>query len=209
MKCSKVAKALPLSVGHDLEEGRSREISAHLEWCGSCRALEAGLRESRAWLEAAPRPPLDEADYSAVRRGVWQRIEAQEGESRRRHPRADRLVLAGGLLAAALLAVFLSVRRRPEAVETAQRRLAASPVAVPAAGAVAAAEDHSEPPVSVASEAIASAPRARVRRAATAGGQSVVKIEFQTANPDVRIIWLVKKGGGVPSAAAGRLQEVS
>jgi hypothetical protein len=35
-----------------------------------------------------------------------------------------------------------------------------------------------------------------------------MKIEFQTANPDVRIIWLVKKGAETPSAA-GRNQEVS
>ena len=43
----------------------------------------------------------------------------------------------------------------------------------------------------------------------TGARRSVVKIEFQTANPDVRIIWLVKKGEGIPSAAAGRNQEVS
>jgi hypothetical protein len=39
----------------------------------------------------------------------------------------------------------------------------------------------------------------------SAARRSVVKIEFQTANPDV----LVKKGDGNPSAAAGRNQEVS
>jgi anti-sigma factor RsiW len=207
MRCSKVAKALPLYVGHDLKEGRSREISAHLERCGPCRAIEAGLRESRAWLEAGPRPPLDETDYSAVRRGVWQRIESQEeGAGKRRLPGAGRLVLAGGLLAAALLAALLSVRQRPEAFPPAVQRPAVSPVTAPAVEPVVTADGSPEP---APDETISSARPARVRPAARAEQQSVVKIEFQTANPGVRIIWLVKKGGGVPSAAASRHQEVS
>jgi hypothetical protein len=50
--------------------------------------------------------------------------------------------------------------------------------------------------------------RARAGRHTGAVPSEVVKIEFQTANPDVRIIWLVKKGAETPSAA-GRNQEVS
>ncbi len=206
MRCSRVGKALPLFVGHDLDEGGSREIAAHLENCGPCRDLEAGLKASLAWLEAAPPPPLDETDYSAFRRGVWQRIEAEGGVARRRLPRAGRLVLAGGLLAAALLAVFLSIRPRSEAFQPAEPRLAAAPATAPAVGPMPAAQGSPEP---AADETISSAPRARVRPVAPAGPQSVVKIEFQTANPGVRIIWLVKKGGGAPPAAASRHQEVS
>jgi hypothetical protein len=206
MRCAKVEKALPLYVGRDLEAGRSHEVSAHLASCERCRALEAGLRDSRAWLESAPRPPLEESDYSAVRRGVWQRIEAEGGLAGHRAPRAGRLVLVGGLLAGALLAVSLLVRPRSEALRPATRRLAASPVTAPTVVPVQVAENS---PEAAPRETIRSIPRARVRPAAPVVSPSVVKIEFQTANPGVRIIWLVKKGGGVPYAAAGRSQEVS
>jgi hypothetical protein len=64
-------------------------------------------------------------------------------------------------------------------------------------------------PEAAAGDTIHSIPRARVRPAAPAVSPTVVKIEFQTANPEVRIIWLVKKDDGVPSVAASRNQEVS
>lgn len=206
MRCAKVVRSLPLYVGRDLDAGRSGEISAHLARCERCRALEAGLRESRAWLESAPPPPLHESDYSAVRHDVWQRIEAESVVAEKRPPHTRRLVLAGGLLAGALLAVFLSVHPRPEVPHPGAPRLAASPVMTTALEPVVAAETSSEPaPIPL----IRSAARARVRQAAPAARASVVKIEFQTANPGVRIIWLVKKGDGVPTSAAGRNQEVS
>jgi anti-sigma factor RsiW len=206
MRCAKVEKALPLHVGHDLDAGGSREVSAHLASCDRCRALEAGLRDSRAWLETGPRPPMDESDYSAVHRGVWQRIEAEDGIAGHRAPRAGRLVLGGGLLAGALLAVFLLVRPRPEAFRPGTRRPAASPVTAPTVVMVQVAGIS---PEAAPGKTIRPVPRARVRPAAPIVSPSVVKIEFQTANPGVRIIWLVKKGDGVPSAAAGRSQEVS
>jgi hypothetical protein len=207
MRCAKVAGSLPLYVGHDLDAGRARDVSEHLARCERCRALEAGLRESRAWLESAPPPPLDESDHSAVRRGVWQRIEAEGGIAARHSPLAGRLVLAGGLLAGALLAVVLSLRPRQELQGPSTDKLnVVPPVTAEHLGLARHGDDFRE---FSPDRDLRSGRRARIRRAAPESGQSVVKIEFQTANPGVRIIWLVKKGDEAPASAAGRNQEVS
>jgi hypothetical protein len=206
MKCAKVRRALPLYVGHDLDAGGTRKIAAHLAECENCCSIEAGLRESRVWLESAPPPPMDESDFASVRRGVWRMIEAGGRVAGKDPRRAGRLVLAGGLLAGALLAAFLSLRPRPEAFEPMAREIAVSP---PAALPVEPSRIVVSSPSPAPRHPAHSLSLARVRPAMTAARQSVVKIEFQTANPDVRIIWLVKKGEGIPSAAAGRNQEVS
>lgn len=210
MRCAAVANALPLYVGHDLDSGKSHEIAAHLAKCDRCRALEAGLRDSRAWLESAPPPPFDESDFSEVRRGVWRAIEEGALGARNDRPPEGRLVLAGGLLAAVVLAVFLLLRPRPEARPPAAKGPSVSPVAVAAvepAPRPAPREEEARAPAR--DPAVQSSSPARVRSATAAAEPSVVRIEFQTANPGVRIIWLVKKGDGMPSVAAGRNQEVS
>jgi hypothetical protein len=207
MRCAKVGRVLSLYVGHDLDSDRSREVAAHLARCERCRTLEAGLCRSRLWLESAPTPPLGESDYSAVRRGVWRRIEAEGGIAERHSPRAGRLVLAGGLLAGALLAVVLSLRPRQELQGPPTDKLdVVPPVTAEHLGLVRHGDDFRE---FSPDRGLRSGRRARVRPAVPEGGQSVVKIEFQTANPGVRIIWLVKKGDEVPTSAAGRNQEVS
>jgi hypothetical protein len=57
----------------------------------------------------------------------------------------------------------------------------------------------------------ASIPRHRSRRPPAVSGESAVeRIEFRTGNPNVRIIWLVKKGEEKSSSfGAGRIEEVS
>jgi anti-sigma factor RsiW len=206
MRCAKVGRALPLFVGRDLDAGRSGRVSAHLTECERCRALEAGLRESREWLQSVAPPPLNESDYSAVRRGVWERIEAKGNTAAERRRRAGRLVLAGGLLAGALLAVFLSVHSHSRTLQPEAQRLAASPAAVPTLEPSLLAKSSPDPSPA---HAIPWAPRARARPAGPPAISSVVRIEFQTANPGVRIIWLVKEGESMPSVAASRNQEVS
>lgn len=205
MKCASVGKALPLFIGRDLDAASMREISAHLATCGGCRMAETSLRRSREWLESAPPPPMDESDFAAIRRGVRRRIEANGDAGPRDRRRAGGLALAG-VLAAALLAVVFFLRPASEIPRPAAA--GHSPVAVLAAppSSSRAAENL---PAPAPRRAIRQVSRARIRLPAPAARPGIVKIEFQTANPDVRIIWLVKGGDAVPSAAAGRNQEVS
>lgn len=207
MTCRRVEKALPLFVGRDLGPARMSEIAAHLQACERCRSLQGELAAGRAFLEASPAPPLSQTDYDTLRRAVWRRIET--GAGRPAGGRAARLILASaGILAVALAATLvlrarLELPRAPDGAAAAPREEAAV-AALPAA--------PSGEPASPAAPATFGPEHGRkaVRPAGRSPEPSVVRIEFQTANPDVRIIWLVKKGEAAPAATpAGRNQEVS
>jgi len=206
MTCSRVEKTLALFVGRDLDPERMSKIAAHLEACERCRGLQAELEAGRVFLEASPAPPLSPADYDTLRRDVWRRIET--GAGRPAGGRAGRLILASAGILAVAFAAILVLRARLELPRapggTAAPRKEAPVAALPAAPL----EETDSPPAPA-----AFGPdnlRKAVRPARRRPDPSVVRIEFQTANPDVRIIWLVKKGEAAPAAApAGRNQEVS
>lgn len=155
------------------------------------------------------RPPSRGAESAQLRRGVWREIESRGLGAGGAVPRYHRFAVssAAALLVAALVGLAVLSRERP------------GPAASPAAAAVPAAPEETvvavAPPRTV-EESAAPEPvpakarplRARAGRHTGAAPPEVVKIEFQTANPDDRIIWLVKKGAETPSAA-GRNQEVS
>ena len=153
------------------------------------------------WLRSE-RPPFSEDDRAAMRRAVWREIEARPRPERAFRP--ARLALAGAaVLVAVLIAgpwlrpsalstdvpVDAAVTASPEpAGEAVQRPLVRESLGPPATG-------HLRPNI-------------RLRR--TEPANVPVRIEFQTANPEVRIIWLVKKGEAAPGLpSANRHQEVS
>jgi hypothetical protein len=211
MKCSKVERILPLSVGEELEGRQRREVEEHLAACEGCRLLQKDLLRSRAWIASIPVPPLGQAESRELRRGVWQEIE-KRGLRAGGAPRPyRRLALSGaaGLLVAVLAGLSLLSRGRPGGVASPPAAaVPAAPEETVAAVAPPRAVDIEESASPKPVPAKARSPRARAGRRTGAVPSEVVKIEFQTANPDVRIIWLVKKSAETPSAA-GRIQEVS
>jgi anti-sigma factor RsiW len=201
-----VEKVLPLFVGRDLEPARMSEVAAHLAACERCRGLQAELAAGRAFLEASPAPPLSQDDYAELRRAVWRWIETGTGSPA--GGGAGRLILASAGILAVAFAAILVLRPRPE-LPRASGKTAAAPREEPAV-AVLPAVPREEPASPPAPATFGPDLRKAVRPAGRRPEPSVVRIEFQTANPDVRIIWLVKKGEAAPAAApAGRNQEVS
>jgi hypothetical protein len=209
VKCSRVEKILPLSVGDELEGRRKREIEEHLAGCVGCRLLQRDLLRGRASLASIPVPSFGEVESGELRRGVWREIESRGLRAGGAAPRYRRFAVAsaGGVLVAVLVGLAVLSRGRP------------GPAASPPAAALPAAPEETVVAVaparkveeSAAPEPLAAKARPLHTRAGRYTGavpSEVVKIEFQTANPDVRIIWLVKKGAETPSAA-GRNQEVS
>jgi hypothetical protein len=212
MKCSTVEKILPLLVGDDFEGRRKREIEEHLAGCEECRLIHRDLLRSCAWIASIPGPSHGEAESGELRRGVWRQIESRGLRAGEVVPRYRRFAVASAaaLLAAALVGIVVLSKGRPGPVASSPAAVVpAAPEEAVAALAPARTLEEVEASALPAPVPVKTRPsRARAGRHAGAVPSEVIKIEFQTANPDVRIIWLVKKGAETPSAS-GRNQEVS
>jgi hypothetical protein len=158
------------------------------------------------WLRSE-RLPFNEEDYAAMRRGVWREIEA------RREPegafRPGKLVFAGGALLAAALVAALWLRSSA-ATSVAAVRTSAGASTPAAVDAAIPQLPVSVPPATAVRRSARAAPLRPAARRPTKAESVPVKIEFQTANPDVRIIWLVRSTAAAPRPpSASRNQEVS
>lgn len=219
MNCDRVRKLLPLQAGGDLPEDQSRIVAGHVESCADCRSLSGELSGSLAWLHSTGAPPVSESDYAELRRAVWRRIESGGPVSASAPGDRNRLALAGAGLLAAVLAAILLVARAPRETPVAALRVVASPVfsesVTPAAASRSVPAETGPPrtPPESASAAAAVAglpPKPRRHRPPAPVTSDVDRIEFRTANPNVRIIWLVRKAEEKSSSLpAGRNQEVS
>jgi hypothetical protein len=215
MRCESSGKLLALREDGALSPREARRMAEHLEGCGRCRALQRELAQGRRWIESTPPPPLAQEDLAAVRRGVWRVIEARGLDSSRSAFVARALGFAAAGLAAVALGVIWLARRAPE---PALERLAlptAAPLTTALPGPSSAGKSARSAVPAAASSSVSPARAARVvraahRRAVPAGEPGFSRIEFRTANPNVRVIWLVEKGRGDSAAPpAGRNQEVS
>lgn len=173
---------------------------------------DGDFKEISEWLRSE-RPPFGEEDRAAMRRAVWREIEAQ-GRAPRGFVfrfRTTRIALAGaGALLAAVLAAVLWLRPIPVAPDgPAAATVLPDPAKRPAPAPAPEAVQRESVEASLAPPATGrSRPSLRTRRTEPRGVP--VRIEFQTANPEVRIIWFVKKGEAAPRLLpAGHQQEVS
>lgn len=210
MNCRKAERLLALAGSGDLTEKQAQRTAMHLKVCENCRAVERDLAQSRRWLELGAAPPFGETEYAALRRAVWREIESRGTASQRGFPGRGRVAFVGaGLFAVAVAAIFVSQRgaREPGSPSPPMPALASrvAPAPLEASG-----QDEGTPrssPVTiVATRRPLQHPASRTARAR----EGVAQIEFRTKNPNVRIIWLVKKGEETSSApATSRNEEVS
>lgn len=176
-----VLDQLPLWIGGDLDAAETASVERHLAQCPACRAEAERLRTSQAWLREAMTPPFDLADGERLHREVMGRLrrEAVAGPTR---PLARPPVLLMACAATLLLAIVLW-RQDPATV-------APKPVIEPG---VLQPQPQPAPPQAVPLEPPRSArgwpaPHPQVPPASPA------RIEFQTADPNIRIIWLAQSG---------------
>ncbi len=205
MRCRKARTLLPLFVGSDLFPDEEARVAEHLRGCATCRELEARHRRSLELVkEGVLDPPFDERDYVAVRRAVRQSLETAPAGLGSRERLAGffegrkiaALLLAAALALAAGLAVSLLHSKKSS------RAPGAEPMTVAERAVPKAAESVGSPAPSAIPHSTGPAPVARRGRprhiAATASSAiaAVSRIEMQTSDPNIRIIWFLRAPDG-------------
>ncbi|WP_257312235.1 anti-sigma factor family protein [Geothrix fuzhouensis] len=175
-----VLDQLPLWVGGDLEAAEMAAVDRHMEGCPTCRAASEDLRASQAWTQEAMASPFGAADHARLRRAVMDRV-VVESRPRPRSPRMRPSLLAAA--AALLLASLTWALHQP-------RPATPVPVTGPAVPAPAPQDPKPAPPLPHPAFARVAPAPARAEPPTTPTGPT--RIEFQTADPTIRIIWLAQ-----------------
>jgi len=134
MNCKQTQELLPLYVGRDLEEKRTRLIATHLRSCMECAGSSAEYEETRRLLQGFAPPTFSEAAYDGIRRQVWREIEREETRAPSLpqlvgglfRPRLSWAVATALLLAVSLFAFYFIARRGSE-----RREVAVQPIGSP------------------------------------------------------------------------------
>ena len=223
MDCRRVEELIPLYVEGDLGEPQAGGVRAHAQACEACRRLVAEYGASQAWLRANDAPEFDAAFVDTVRAGVMRELAAEEArrpfvERLRDWLAPRRLALVTAALAAIFVALALFVYLNRARVEHQDEQTAQDNPAP----RVEKRDDVANTPT-VISEQTAPLPKRRSpRRAAprvktpdddapieprlavqsavpldngvvAAQTEEKLRIEIQTADPNIRIIWFAPK----------------
>jgi anti-sigma factor RsiW len=184
-----VLDQLPLWVGGDLDTTRAAEVEGHLATCATCRSTAEQLKTSQAWLRDAMAPPFTTDHRDHLRRVVMDQVRA-EAAVRSTHQLAIRRNLLAACAASLLLATL--VWRQQRGTRALAPRLLAPPLSQVGKG-----PSQPDPQPFRTEPRLASSAQARPH---SAPGRSFeppplgqpARIEFQTADPTIRIIWLTQ-----------------
>jgi len=185
-----VLHQLPLWVEGDLDAADMAAVDRHLAQCPECRAAAEDLRASQDLLREAMASPFETADRERLRGQVMAQVRAEAAAKP-----ARRLIPRSALLAACAASLLLTVfvwRRGHEVVEGGTPQLMPPPLPE----AVLPSSPPDLPSNTVRRQA-ASLPHPRGRPAPRqdlepASQGEPARIEFQTADPNIRIIWLAQ-----------------
>ncbi len=184
MNCETVMALLPLWIEGDLDSSGAGALATHLDRCEPCRAAATALRESQTWLRRGAEPPFGPADFSALRAEVMTVVRQEPAPRSARRRYLVPLAMASAAVAA------ISLHHRP---------VRSMPSAQPANVVP---EPPQAPPV--ASRKVAGPPphppRAKPIAPAAPEAPAISRIEYQTADPTIRIIWLAQADRPGPDA---------
>lgn len=173
-----VRDLLPLWVGEDLSPHDMQRVQAHLDQCPACRAEAQALLESRDWLAAEDPLPFSFEERLDLRRDI---MAAVRQEARPLKPRRNITPWLAG--AAAVVLALLPLARRGSVP---------TPV-VPVAPNLPNIASVEPPQTTVPGPQRTHAARTRRAPESTAPSTGLpTRIEFQTADPNIRIIWLTQ-----------------
>ena len=212
LTCKRVTRTVSLYLGGDLTLNAQREVAEHLTTCESCRGLVEAFSESTSLLaEACAGPELDAEFYSEIRLAVLSQISRDRGPLNSLFTR--RLIYATAVAAILILSgvglqYFHPVSSgeppldfadtRQVSKEIGSTREANYPKAVRSqSGAHVSRRLANTRGLSMKRPARKQEPFVISPTSSSDGGKSEIsRIEIQTANPNIRIIWFTMKNPG-------------
>lgn len=226
MNCRRIQDLIPLYVGGDLKASRALEVSSHLDRCDECRGVMDEFSESQQWARAAAEPNFDEAFFDDLRQSVFARIESLRARPSFFQLLKDRMSLKPALaLTVALMVIAAGVAFYIYSGGTkndSSKNVLAEKKKNQEEQTVAPVEEEKENPKNqrhrrprwrqrdaIATKARRSSSveqlvskntdRARFEWQTSTGEtmpQGMTRIEFQTSDPNIRIIWFAPKETG-------------
>jgi Putative zinc-finger len=206
VNCTQIETWLPLYASADLPEAQLAQVRAHLAQCETCAASAAEFAAAREWLHGTAAPEFDEAFYADLRYAVQQELAAQPARVAWWPLHWKPLLVAAALL---LLTIFSLRLFQTKGVPTTDI------VNLPASPQLPDAVREPMPPINKLAQTLKSRVPLRkqgnalrikleekdtiaavMTKPAMAGATKTVtepmmaRIEIQTADPNIRIIWL-------------------
>ena len=214
MKCTHIKRLLPLFVGGDLPIQQADSVRAHLFACQSCNDLAIDYSESAAWLTSEGRLELDEGFFDELRDSVWRSVRREERPRSFVNTKNAWFLVFAAAVATIVFATVPLMRRAPVTgvPPTARMDHVSSPgLKQPGTQVANGRIDQplirthtrrgTHPRREAVAQTVAAAERPRrltesprTMREVTDSDASIMRrIEIQTADPTVRIIWLVQE----------------
>ena len=107
MQCTLAEKLIPLFVGDDLPDDQMKTLCEHLDGCANCQGLATEFSESQNWLRTFAAPAFDEAIFDDLRAGLAREIAGDEERPRWFAPRWNpRFAFAAAMAVILLIAAF-------------------------------------------------------------------------------------------------------
>jgi anti-sigma factor RsiW len=215
MSCTHITEIIPLYVGNDLDDAETERVTKHLLSCDPCRSLESQYRESSAWLKNVAMADVETDSFPTLRARVSRRINSANRFRRSKAPLriAAFIAAAAALLIASTLSLYLraaSTKSVPEVaiskarVEVGHAVELVRPIRRSARSRQRLLPIVSNPSVTLLPTVpVAPVPHLSSQLAklptfpSTSPVENSVRIEIQTADPTIRIIWLPSESGGL------------
>lgn len=209
MNCTRFVPLLPLYASAELAAPQLAQVRAHLAECESCAKAAAEFVSTREWLQQVAAPEFDETFYAELRYAVQQELAAQPVRSSwLRWPWWRLVAVATALL---LLTIFslrlfqtkgvpptdiVNVPVLPQLPDAARTLM--PPIKVFAQTLkrrTSRQRVRAVPQPETAPEMVAMAEPTKAPEplpAASVAAPEMLRIEMQTADPNIRIIWLTQ-----------------
>lgn len=207
MNCTHVINLLPLYITSDLSPQQASFVRTHILSCSSCRELAAEHEANRMWLRESSAPEFNELFFESIRASVWRQIEADQSRKTswtNLFPQLSWVLAATALL---IICGLLLITRKPDpVVPTLDNSEVVQVNPTPQRSDIEANRGVKQPvvqrPINPAlrrkQPQIKQLGSPQLEETATKetteqNAGEITRIEIQTADPNIRIIWLTPK----------------